>query len=329
MSLIQEPASYRGVVVEHATGASSSGLAQLEIKLRALQKYDFDDKEWIDWTNREDCEIKAFLVMFDSKNKPIFHVKDIQRVFEWDGASLIELNALDLEGAEVQFEVISEIYQEKPRIKVARIGKYDDVPGTGGVKKLDPDELAKLNTKYATALKALSGGPKAASAKTTKTTTNTTTATGKTAVKTTATATTPPPPPPAKTEEQATADAAAPVAEPVAENKVNKPTPPPAPGKTAPAAPPAPPKAPATKAATEVVKGRKLTYVQAWAECCEKRLPTVDDKALGVSFTGAMHRIAPNKVEEITADTPEGTVEISGEEWGQIADAVLGECGGS
>lgn len=310
MSLIQEAASYRGVVVEHATGASSSGLAQLELKLRALQKYDFEEKKWIDWTNREDCEIKAFLVMFDSKDKPIFHVKDIQRVFEWNGASLIELNALDLEGVEVQFEVISEIYQEKLRIKVARIGMYEDVPGTGGVKKLDADELAKLNTKYATALKNLSGGPKAASAKTTETTKTTTTA--KITI-------TPPGPPPAKTEEQASADAAATVPDPVPEKTTKKPIPP-VPGTTKPAAPPAPPKAPAAKTeAAETAPVEELTYEQAWAKCYDGKLPTVSDEQIATAFTSAMHRIAPKKTED----------QVSGEEWGKITNTVLGECGGS
>ena len=198
MSLIQEPASYRGVVVEHAVGASSTGLAQLELKLRALERYDFEEKVWVDWTSREDCEMKAFLVMYTKDQKEIFHVKAIQKVFEWDGKNLIELNALDLEGVEIQFEVISETYDNKTRLKVARIGEYDDVPGTGAVKRLDADELAALNAKFAAGLKKSGGGPKPASAKTVKS--------GKAAT-TANTPTTPPPAPPAKTEEQAAAAA--------------------------------------------------------------------------------------------------------------------------
>lgn len=303
MSLIQEAASYRGVVVEHAVSATSSGLPQLVVKLRALEHYDFDEKTWIDWTSREDCEITGYLVLFDKKGEPIFHVKDIQNVYEWDGASLTGLEELDLEGAETQFEVIQDTYEGKTRLKVARISKYDDVPGTGAVKKLDADELTALNAKFAAGLKKSGGGPKPVKA--TKTTT-TTTAT-----------TTPPAPPAAKTEEEATADAAAPVAEPVPEKSTKKATKPKAPP-VAPPAPPAPPKAPAKQTATEAVKGRELAYETAWAECYNGKLKTVTDEQLATAFTAAMHRIASGQAEG----------EISPEDWGKIADTVLGECGG-
>ena len=83
MSLIQEFAPYRGVVIEHAVGATKENqLPQLVIKLRALEKYDFDEKVWVDWTPRDDCEITAYLVLFDKTDNPIFHVQDIQNVFE-------------------------------------------------------------------------------------------------------------------------------------------------------------------------------------------------------------------------------------------------------
>lgn len=306
MSLIQEAASYRGVVVQHAVGATKENLLpQFTARLRALERYDFDEKAWVDWTPREDCEINAYLVLFDKKMQPIFHVKDIQHVFEWDGASLAGLDELDLEGAEVQFEVISDTYDNKTRLKVARIGKYDDVPGTGGVKKLEADELAKLNARFSGALKTLSGGPKPVKAGKTATT-----------AKTAKTAITPPTPPPAKTEAEASADAAAPVADPVPEKTIKKAT---KPAKTTKPAPPAPPKAPAAKTEAVVEKGRELTYGTAWAECYEGKLPTVSDEQLANAFTGAMHRIASGKVEG----------EISGEDWGKIADTVLGECGGS
>ena len=302
MSLIQEAASYRGVVVEHAVGATKeSQLPQFVAKFRALERYDFDEKVWVDWTSQEACEITAYLVLFDKKAQPIFHIKDIQHVFEWDGASLTGLDSLDLEGAEVQFEVVSDVYDNKPRIKVVRISKYEDAPGSGAVKKLDTDELAKLNTRFAGALKQNSGGPKAASAKTTKTTT-----TAKTTTK-------PPSPPPAKTEEQASTDAAAPIAEPVSEKTVKKPNPP---KTTKQSAPPKPPRA-GVKTEAVVKKGRELTYEQAWAECYDGKLPTVTDEQVATSFTSAMHRIASGQDEG----------EITGEDWGKIAAAVLGECG--
>ncbi len=111
MSKIQEAASYRGVVVEHGVGVTNSGLPQLVMKVRALERFDVADTTWIDWSAREDCEITAYLVLIDKKGNPIFHAKDIQKVFEWDGSSLQGLNLLDLENAEVQFEVQDHEYE--------------------------------------------------------------------------------------------------------------------------------------------------------------------------------------------------------------------------
>ena len=162
------------------------GLPQFVLKLRALERYDVADKTWIDWSAREDCEITAFLVLIDTKGNSIFHAKDVQKVFEWDGVSLIGLNLLDLENAEVQFEVQDHEYNDKVTVQVANIRGYNDEPGSS-IKKLDDDELAQLNAKFGSTLKKLSGGPKVAKAD--KTTTATTTTSTTTTTDTTSTAT--------------------------------------------------------------------------------------------------------------------------------------------
>ncbi len=312
MSLIQEPASYRGVVVEHAVSMTKEKeLPQFVAKFRALEKYDSEEKVWIDWSSREDSEITAYLVLFKGDGDPIFHAKDVQKVFEWDGVSLMALNLLELEGAEVQFEVVEHTYKEKTSNQVANIRGYNEEPG-GSVKKLDDDELAALNTKFSSSLKKLSGGPKAAKAG--KTTTATATAAKRGRPKKT---TTTPPPPVAPTEEEAITEAATgtdiPVDEAIKEfKKENKVPPPPA---SAPKTPPAPPAK--KSAASLAVDAKTMTYEEAWAECYSKKAKTVDDKMIAAAFSAAMHRQAPGMSE----------TEISGEDWALIAEAVVGECG--
>ncbi len=311
MSKIQEVASYRGVVVEHAVGVTNSGLPQFVAKLRAVERHDAQEKTWINWIGREDCEITAYLVLINKKGDPIFHAKDVQKVFEWDGVSLVVLNTLDLENAEVQFEVVEHEYEGKKSLRVANIRGYNEEPG-GSVKKLDDDELAQLNAKFGSTLKKLSGGPKVAKAG--KTTTATATAAKRGRPKKT---TTTPPPPTAPTEEEATTEAATgtdiPVDEAIEEfKKENKVPPPPA---SAPKAPPAPPtKESATASAVDV---KTMTYEEAWTECYSKKAKTVDDKMIAAAFSAAMHRQAPGASE----------TEISGEDWALIAEAVIGECG--
>ncbi len=312
MSLITEPASYRGVVVEHAVSMTKEkGLPQFVARFRALERYDSEEKVWIDWSSQKDSEITAYLVLFDGKGDPIFHAKDVQKVFEWDGASLMALNLLELEGAEVQFEVVEHTYKEKTSLQVANIRGYNEEPG-GSVKKLDDDELAKLNAQFGNALKKLSGGPKVAKADKT-TTTKVAAKRGRPKKTTTA-----PPPPAAPTEEEATTEAGTgtdiPVNEAIEEFKDKKATPA-APG--VPKAPPAPPTAAKESVTVAATGARTMTYEEAWTKCYGQKAKTVDDKTIAAAFTAAMHRQAPGVSED----------EISGEDWALIAEAVIGECG--
>ncbi len=306
MSMITEAASYRGVVVEHAIGGTKKGLPQLVVKLRALEQYDFDEKHWVDIQDRVECEITAFLVMFNDKGDPIFHVKDIQRVFEWDGASLVALNELDLEGGELQFEVISDTYNNTTRMKVARISKHDDVPGSGAVQKMEPEALAQMNAKFGNSLKTLAGAPKAAKAPATApakptakppakpTTTKAPAPPKKATTKAKAKATPPPPPAASAAEVEAKVEAAA--AESAAAT---------APLTDVQAAP------------AEAAEIATLTYEEAWAVSCSRKSESVTDEQLATIFTAAMYRVAPDQDEN----------SISGEDWVKIADAVVAECG--
>ncbi len=305
MSMITQVGSFRGVVLEHAVTATKGDkpLPQLAVKMRALEVYDAAEKTWIDYQAEVECEITGYLCLFSKDGSPIFHVTDIQRVFEWDGASLVGLNELDLEGAEVQFEVTTNTYKDKTRLQVARISEYNDVPGSGGVKKMDDDDLAKLNAKFRNALKKLSGGPKAASAPKPATPPA---APAKTKTKTTKTKkTTPPPAPTPEAAEAAATKPEVPVEEAVEEFAKS----------TAPTAPKAPPAAP--KAASTTKTDVSYTYESAWAECCEKRQENVADDALAAAFTAAMYRVAPGKTE----------TQIESSDWGLITEAVVAEVG--
>ena len=307
MSVISQIGSFRGVVIEKAVSVTSSGLPQLVAKLRALEVYDFEEKAWMDWQGQEDCEITAYLVMFNKDGDPIFHVEDIMRIFEWDGESLFLLNELDIEGAEVQFDVIEDTKDGKTRIKVARISGYEDTPGSGAVKQMDSGDLSKLNAKFGAALKKLSGGPKAATAPATapKAPGKKATAPKKTATKKKAT-------PKAPAAPTAAAAEAAATAEPFEAEEIMKPE-----TETVESVAaeqkktPAPPRAAAKKAEATV----EYDYNSAWEACYAAKADTITDDVLSTSFSAAMYRIAPNQSEE----------EITSEDWGLIVESVAGE----
>lgn len=303
MSLITTAASYRGVVLEHAVGATNSGLPQMVVKVRGLEFYDPEEKTWLPFGD-DGNEITAYLVLFNKKGEPIFHVKDVMRVFEWDGASLVGLNGLDLEGAEVQFEVAEHEYEGKTTMQVQNIRGYNDEPGNS-LKKLDAAELGQLNSKFTAQLKKLGGAPKVASAKAPAAPPAAPKTTKKTAKKAAA-----PKPPAAPTADAAEAEAAAAAAEPelpveeaVEEFKKAPPTPPKATPKATP------------KAKKEVAD--TTTYEGSWNECYARKAAGVSDEILGQAFTRAMYTIAPNQTED----------EIVPEDWTKITDTVIAEYG--
>lgn len=312
MSLIKQIGSFRGMLIEHAVSVTSSGLPQMVAKLRATEIYDFEEKAWMDWSAEDECEITAYLVMFNKDGNPIFHVDDIRKVFEWDGASLEGLNALDLEGAEVQFDVISDTYDEKTRIKVARISGYEDAPGSGAVKQLDAGDLSKLNAKFGSALKKLSGGPKAASAPATAPK-----APGKAKAKAPAKGkkkAAPKAPTAAAAEEAATSE---PFDEATITNTPEKETVESVAAEQAADKKKTPPPPRAKKAAAPAEEVAEYDYNSAWIACNEKKADTVTDETLASSFSAAMYRIAPNIGED----------DITTEDWGLIVEAVVAENG--
>jgi hypothetical protein len=310
MGMINQTGSFRGAVIEHAVSVTSSGLPQMVAKLRALEIFDFDEKQWMDWSGEDLCEITAYLVMFNTDGEPIFHVDDIRKIFEWDGASLQGLNELDLEGAEVQFEVIMDKYKDKERIKVARISGYEDAPGSGAVKQLDAGDLTKLNAKFGNALKKLAGGPKAASApKSAPTAPGKAKAKTKTKAKAKAKKPAAPKAPTAAAAEEA-------AAAPFEEEAIMQPeteTVDSVEADQKKAATPPPPRAKKNKSQAQV----EYDYNSAWVKCNEAKSDTVTDEVLGASFSAAMYRIAPGEDEN----------EISTPDWTLIVEAVVAETG--
>ena len=293
--MISTAGCFRGAVMEHAIGMTSSGIPQFEAKLQAVEQYDFETKEWNSLEGREDTEITAYLCFFTKEGKPTFHVDAVREVFEWDGQSLAELDSADLAGCGLQFYVEDNEYDGKTRKKVTRIAGYDDAPGTGSVRKLDPEKVREMDAKFANALKKLSGGPKPVSA-------NAAPAPAKPAPlppkagKKGKRVTEPDPTPPAAAE--TTAAKPAPAAEPAAAPK-----------------PVSVPKPPSLRPKAPVVA--ELSYEDAWAKCFGVKAANVSEDQLAAAFMQAVERICPGKDQD----------DITGAEWGKIADAVIAEYG--
>lgn len=169
MSLIDRAATYRGNVVDTAVGVTTNGYPQLIVQFWATEIYDEETQQWVDWSEMAEADITAYLVLFDGKNQRTLNCQQVEKVFDWDGASFLDLNNTDYSEVKLQVRVEEHSYNDRVTLQVNWIDVYDAAPGKT-VRKLDTDELKALQSKYSSILKMAGGKPKAAKAKTTKTT---------------------------------------------------------------------------------------------------------------------------------------------------------------
>lgn len=152
MSLIDREGTFRGKPEDRAVTQSSGGFPQFEIQLKAIEYFDEDEQQWVDWSQVDEKDITAWLILFDGKNKQTLNFKQIEKVFDWDGVSFVELNEISIENIRLQWRVSKRIYEGNENYRVEWIDEFDATPGRT-VRKLDADELKALQAKYQNKLK--------------------------------------------------------------------------------------------------------------------------------------------------------------------------------
>jgi len=170
MSLIDREATFKGNIIDHAVSLTKNEFPQFVCKLVAKEIYDEDDQVWVDWTDVEENEITAYLVLY-GKNGETLNCTQVEKATGWDGLSFQQLNDADLSEVTVQFRVEYRTYQNKTTLQVTWFDAADAEPGRA-VRKLDASELKSLDAKYKAMLKNNAGkktAPVKAGAKTTVT----------------------------------------------------------------------------------------------------------------------------------------------------------------
>ncbi|RKY06310.1 MAG: hypothetical protein DRP65_11940, partial [Planctomycetota bacterium] len=125
--------------------------------------YDEESGEWVDYSGYEDNEIKAFLVLFGHEKQPLLNARQLVKAIGWDGRDFMLLDQMDLSKTQIQGRVGENDYNNKISLRVEWIDHVDAEPGQQ-LRRLDADELKKLNAKFASGLRELGGGPKPKSA---------------------------------------------------------------------------------------------------------------------------------------------------------------------
>lgn len=157
MSLVDRTGTFRGVITDHAVSLTTNQFPQLVAQLQGLEYFDDDEKVWVDWSDVDEREITAYMVLFGGKDKETLTCKQIKKVTGWSGKSFTELNDMDMSEIKLQFRVVEHTYNENTSMQVEWIDEYDATPGRS-VRKLEKKELAELDAKYKPILTATSGG---------------------------------------------------------------------------------------------------------------------------------------------------------------------------
>jgi hypothetical protein len=159
MSAIDRVGSFRGKVIDRGISETKNGFPQLVLQLVATEKWDEQAEVWVDWSQFDVTEATAYMCLFGKNKKATLAVNQAMKAFGWDGASLLDLQENEALADQIQWRMAENTYEGDTKIQVAWIDEYDAVPGRK-VKKLEKADIKKLDGMYASALKAVSGGPK-------------------------------------------------------------------------------------------------------------------------------------------------------------------------
>ena len=310
--------TFRCRLLEKGTSKTKEkGYPQLILKVAMTQLYEEKGGEdgkgkWFDIADW-DMETTAYLCLFGVKKKETepsrtFHCEDIGKVFGWDGASLAELDKADHNGLEFQVRIVENNYEgARSPFQVGNIAEFDADP-VYTIRKLDAKEVKDLDAQFF-------GGATASA-------------------KTAASAKGPNKPHPARvpaddgpTKPKASTGSKDPKTMTAAEKKallkkksdhIKQEVAKQKQANTAKAAAPAVPEDEDTPPVPEAEAGESCTKAEAWAKIFEMRDPSIDDKTVKELWDAA--------IEEVTG----GGVthkDITGEQWWQIKDIVIADCG--
>ncbi|MCX7429400.1 MAG: hypothetical protein NTW96_27720, partial [Planctomycetia bacterium] len=145
MQAIDRVGTFRGRVTEHAVNTTKNGFPQLVGRFLAEEMWDSDSKTWMPWSEYQQ-ELVGYLTLFNADG-PLLNAGQCRAAFGWDGASLAELNDLDLSNLVIQFRIEEDDYKGTVTLRVNWIDQADANPDRG-IKKLDAASLKDLDGKF-------------------------------------------------------------------------------------------------------------------------------------------------------------------------------------
>ena len=300
--------TFRCKVTETAVSKTAKkGYPQFVVRALLTEYYDPKEEQWFDFTDFN-AEVTAYACLYGVSKKtnelaPTLSYDQIVKAFDWNGASLVALAQADFVGRDIQFRIGENTYEKATSpYQVDWIDVYDADP-VHQLRKLDATEVAELDAQFAALAK---GGKKAVSAKT---------GSAKAPAKATKKAATTPKPDVAAEKPLTAAEKKAKMREKSEKIKAaNKAEATGTPTPTAPAIP----AAPGESVPLPEAKG-SLTKAGAWDAIQSIKDPEIDD--------GTVEELWNAAIAEVCGEGVIKHNEITGEQWFQIKEIVVADCG--
>jgi hypothetical protein len=276
------------------TKTKEKGYPQLVARVALTQFYDAKEEDWFDITDW-DMETNAYACLYGVSKKsqqvePTLSYDQVMKVFDWDGGSLAELDQADHEGLEFQIRVTENTYEgAKFPFQVSWLDVYGADP-VYTLRKLDAKEVKDLDAQFSNIT---ASAKKAASAKpkTVKPHPARVPADDK---------------PLSKTEKQAIAKKKS---DRIKQESAKK-------KKAKAAAPPLP----ADEGELSLPEAKEsITKKQAWDGIHEMKDPTIRD--------GTIEELWNIAIQEVTGQEVVKHKDVTGEQWYQVKEIVLKDCG--
>lgn len=159
MSQINRTGTFRFQATDAGIALTKNQYPQWVAQLSAIEYYDEDTEQWIDWSEYDEREIGCYMVLFGKDGKPTLNATQLQKALGWSGASFEELEYEHIADVKFQGRVEEHTYESTTSLRVNWIDAYDAEPGRT-LQKLDTAKVKEVSARFAGGLRTLSGGVK-------------------------------------------------------------------------------------------------------------------------------------------------------------------------
>lgn len=154
MQPVDREGTFRGLIVEYGTKEFTGGT--IAIKFRAELTELYDGEQWHPWSDyQQEVYGDSFVVKKDASINEAA-VNSLVNNAGWDG-TFASVNDATWRPTPCQFKVVAEEYKGKTYYKVDFINGFDDVPGGGGLPKIDEQKAKGLDARFGSQLRAIAG----------------------------------------------------------------------------------------------------------------------------------------------------------------------------